>query len=70
MCRYPSLRKHGQDRLCWLMQKRAVKRSCIERLKAKEIAYILLMTLLLLALDIAPCDLPNRVKTFFTYLGN
>jgi hypothetical protein len=43
------------------MQKRAGKRSCIERLKAREIAYILLMTLILLALDIAPCDLPNRV---------
>jgi hypothetical protein len=63
-------RKHGQDRLCWLSQKRAEKQSRTECMKAREIAYMPLPTLAPMASEIYHCDLTNRVKTFFTYLGS
>jgi hypothetical protein len=46
------------------------KESCIECLKTREIAYISLVTRTLLVLQIAPRDLPNRVTTPFTLVGN
>jgi hypothetical protein len=46
------------------------KESCIECLKTREIAYISLVTRTLLVLQIAPRDLPNRVTTSITPVGN
>jgi hypothetical protein len=61
--------KHGHDRLCWLSQKRAEKRSYIQHLKAREIEHSS-VTLTLMTLEIDHRDLPNRVKASFTLMGN
>jgi hypothetical protein len=52
------------------MQKRAEKRSCIRRLKARETEYIPLVTLTPMALEIDGRELTNRVTTSFTWVGN
>jgi hypothetical protein len=46
--------KPRQHRRGWFIQKRADKPSCLERLKAKETAYTLLVARTLLALESAP----------------
>jgi hypothetical protein len=61
---------HGHDRLCWLSQKRAEKQSCTECLKAREIAYMPLVTLAPMASEIYHRDLTNRVTTSFTLVGH
>ena len=58
--------KARHNRLCWVSQKRAEKRPCIERLKGEEIAYIPLVILTRKALEINHRDLTNRVTTSFT----
>jgi hypothetical protein len=70
--RYASARvaaKHGQDRLCWFIQKSLDKRSCLLHLKARETEYIPLVKLTPLVLEIDHRDLPNRVTTSFTLVG-
>jgi hypothetical protein len=61
---------HGQGRLCWLSQNRAEKRSCIKRLKAREIEYILLVAHTLMTWENDRGELTNRVKASFTRVGN
>jgi hypothetical protein len=56
-------RKPRHDRLCWLSQKCAQKRYCIQCLKAREPEYIPLATHTLKALEIDRRDLTNRVTT-------
>jgi hypothetical protein len=51
--------KARQSRRCWLTQKRAKKRSCIERLQGRAIADILLLKRTPMALEMNGCDLPN-----------
>jgi hypothetical protein len=55
--------KPRHNRLYWLSQKRAEKPSCTECMKAREIAYMPLVTLALMASEIDHRDLTNRVTT-------
>jgi hypothetical protein len=59
-------RKPGQDRLCWLIQKRSEKRACIRHSKARETEAMPLVTRTPMALEMDGCALTNRVKTSFT----
>ena len=56
-------RKHGHDRLCWLMQKRAAKRAYRGRLEARAAETMPLVPRTPLALEITCCALTKRVKT-------
>jgi hypothetical protein len=58
--------KPRQNRLCWLSQKRAQKRSYIRCSKAREIEYTPMVKLTLMAWEICYRDLTNRVTTLFT----
>jgi hypothetical protein len=62
-CRCRKL-KHGQDRLCWLMQQSAAKRSCIQCLQISRIEYIPLVIRTPLALEIDRRELTTRVRPF------
>src|SRR5262245_4337262 len=53
--------RHGQDRLCWLTQKRAEMRADTQRSKARETEPMSLVTRTHLALEIGHRDLTNRV---------
>jgi hypothetical protein len=61
---------HGQGRFCWLTPKRAEKLAYKQCSKARETGAMSLVTRTLLALEIIPRDLPNRVKASFTSVGN
>ena len=47
---------------CWLRQERAEKQPYLERVHAREIASIPLVTLTPIALEIAPYDVTNGVS--------
>ena len=62
--------KPRQNRLCWLIQKRAEEQSCLQCLMARESEYTPLLKLTSRALEIDRHELTNRVKTSFTSVGN
>jgi hypothetical protein len=62
--------KHGHDRLCWVSQKCAEKRSCTWCLKGRETGAMPLEKLTSMALEIDRRALTNRVTTSFTLVGN
>jgi hypothetical protein len=59
--RLPPRHKHGQDRLCWLNQKRADQRFWIRCLEVRETEDISLVKLTPMVLEMDHHDLPNRV---------
>jgi hypothetical protein len=67
---YLWLHKPGQRRLCWLTQKRAEERADTELSEARETELVSPVTRTPLALEIGRRDLPNRVKTSLTSVGN
>jgi hypothetical protein len=62
--------KPRHDRLCWLSQKHAQRRSRIRRVEARETEAMPLGKRTLVVLDIDCRDLTNRVTTSFTSVGN
>jgi hypothetical protein len=63
-------RTHGHDRLCWLSQIRADQRFWMRSLEVRETEDISLVKRTPMVLDVSHCDLPNRVTTSFTPVGN
>jgi hypothetical protein len=68
--REEDLFKPGHHRRCWLSQKLLEKRSCIRRLKAREILAMPLVIRTPMALETDCRDFTNRASTPLTSVGN